>query len=179
MKPSAASRTPSWRARLFGDLDDDPRWAWATRRPVRRAAVAVQALLLVGALTALALGRPVVALLLGAPFFPLMSVINIGIHGLLDVPLRDLDDVLVRVRDAATRRAYTVLTVLLGLVAVASPFLASGIELAFAADPRQAIMRAAAGAFGLFFVALLLPTWLVALRLPDGAEAEREPLPGS
>lgn len=45
--------------------------------------------------------------------------------------------------------------------------------------PTLRLGLVAAGASVPFLVALSLPTWMVALRLPDGAEVEQEPLPGS
>jgi hypothetical protein len=159
-------------AQLFSDLDADPRYSWTTRRRNRLLLVALQASFLVVALVLLALERPIWALLAFLTFFPLMSLINVGIHGLLEVPVAHLDDVMVRVRTEAKAKAHTILVALVGVLLVLAPLGASLAGTRFADDVRGAIVVPSSVVAGLFFVALLLPRWIVAWRLPDQAAAD-------
>lgn len=121
---------------------------------------------------ALAMDRPVPALLVGLTFFPLMGLINIGIHGLLDVPVTHLDDIMVRVRNEAKARAHTVLVVLIGGLLVLAPFGARIAGERFRDDAAAAIVVPSTVAGMLFFVAMLLPAWILAWRLPDADEGD-------
>ncbi len=167
---SASRPEAGFLARTFGDFDRDPRYAWTTRRRNRLVLVVTQASVLLAACGLLAIDRPGSALLVGLMFFPLMSLINIGIHGLLDVPVTHLDDIMVRVRIEAKARAHTVLVVLTGGLLVSAPF---GVRFAgerFTDDAAAAIVVPSIVAGLLFFVAMLLPTWILAWRLPDADE---------
>lgn len=154
-------------ARTFRELDRDTRFAWTTRRRNRLLLLVTQGSFLTLALVLLLVDRPGWALLAVATFFPLMGLINIGTHGLLEIPDGSLDDVMRLVRAEARARAYTILVTLLGLVLVLAPFAANAIGERFAEDPAQAIIALSVGAAGLFFAALVLPSWVLAWRLPD------------
>ncbi len=176
MVPHPHDRTPDARpddpapgriVTAFRELDGDPRWAWTGRRRNRLLLVAVQALLLVLVVALLAAGHLVWALLAFLPFFPLMSAINIGIHGVLELPVAELDDVLVRLRTEARATAYTLVVALLGALfaVLVALFLVTGDasrdELTV---PTLAVL---VGPAGLWLTAMLLPRWVLAWRLPE------------
>ena len=162
-----AGRKASFLANTFHDLDADPRFAWTTRRRNRLLLVATQAGILVLSLAMLILDQPLWALGTFLMFFPLMSLINIGIHGLLEIPVAHLDEVMVRLRTEAKAQAHTILVVLIGLTLVAAPFAAAFWGEQFGNDLRTAIVVPSSVAAALFLAALLLPRWILAWRLPD------------
>ncbi len=151
----------------FRQVDGDPRWAWTGRRRNRRLLVAAQALLLVLAVALLAAGRPVLALLAFLPFFPLMSAINVGCYGVLELPLSELDDVMVRLRAEARATAYTLLVVVLGILfaTLTALFLVTNdASTGQLAVPALAVLL---GPAGLWLTAMLLPRWVLAWQLPE------------
>lgn len=168
---------PSRLAAIFRVTDANPRYAWTTRRRNRLLLVAIQAAVLTAALVLLPLERPGWAFVMFLPFFPLMSLINIGIHGLLDIPVAHLDEVMAQIRTEAKARAHTILVVLIGLMLVGALNGATFIGERFADDPRAATLVAQSAALGLFFVAMLLPTWILTWRLPDQDAASVDTVP--
>ena len=177
--PGAPNPGSGRRATVFRAIDGDARYAWTRRRRNRLLLVVVQGGVILAALLLVVGGRPLPALLAILPFFPLMALINIGIHGVLDVPRAELDQVMITIRNEARARAYSILVVLLGVTVVLAPFGAALIGDRAPDQPVAAIVVPSGVVGALFFVVLLLPTWLVAWRLPDGdAPAESAVLRG-
>lgn len=149
----------------FRELDGDPRFAWTGRRRNRLLLIAAQAGFLVLAFALLAVDQPLMALLAFLPFFPLMSFINLGIHGVLELPVARLDDVMVRLRTEARAQAYGILV---GIVAALFPL---ALVVAAVVDEIGDVSGAArmllSVTAALLLVAILLPRWVLAWRLPD------------
>jgi len=164
---SAAAKTrPTDLAATF----EDDRYAWTRRRPVRRAGVAGEAVLVgVLALVALASGHGLlgggvfaVVWVVGlALFVPLHSLVNLGVRGLYDRRETTLDEVQRTQRDrstAATRWPRLLLSLLAVLVAV---------QTATSADGASSGAAAFSVGFVLWFASWLTSTWHLAWTLPE------------
>jgi len=164
---SAAAKTrPTDLAATF----EDDRYAWARRRPVRRAGVTGEAVLMGAlALAALAAGHGVlgsgvfaVVWVVGLVLFiPLHSVVNLGVRGLYDRREASLDEVQRTQRDrsaAATHWPRLLLSLLAVLVAV---------QTATGADGASAGAAAFSVGFVLWFASWLTSTWHLAWTLPE------------
>lgn len=64
------------------------------------------------------------------------------------------------------------LTVPVGVIAMTSPVLARARESRFVGDPSQAMLAVVIGMVTLVFVTVLLPSWVVALRLPGAGHED-------
>lgn len=92
----------------------------------------------------------------------------------LDVPRSQLDEVMLALRDEAKARAHTVLLVLIALVVMALPFGLIRIAERFEGEATSNLLPLALGV-GLLFAGTLLPTWILAWRLPGPASDEPAP----
>lgn len=165
---SGPRRSPGILAKVFGTAERDPRLDW-TRRPLaRRLLVVAQVTVLVLSGSMWLTGREGLALLAFLAFFPLMSFINVGVHGISELPARDLDEILVQVRDRATRRAHFALTVVFGVIALVTPMVASAVlEVVAAQDTETTVRQLTLATLGVFFLTMLLPAWVLAWTLPS------------
>jgi hypothetical protein len=107
-----------------------------------------------------------------APLLTLLAIVAaLGLGAtLLEVPVAHLDDVMVRVRNEAKARAHTILVALMGALLVLAPFIARFARGPLRDDAAAAIIVPSSMAGALFLVAVLLPTWVLAWRLPDADE---------
>lgn len=150
----------------FAELEEHPRFAWTSRRRSRRLLVIAQATLLVIALVLYAQEQLLAALLAFLPFFPLMSLVNVSIHGMLDIPATRLDPVMVRLRTEAKARAHGLLVWLLGVLAVVLLGLAV-LQVGDDGVVQAPLTAVASGAAGVLLLTGLLPRWLLAWQLPE------------
>ncbi|MFP4150217.1 MAG: hypothetical protein ACLFV0_12100, partial [Nitriliruptoraceae bacterium] len=163
-RSGSSDRPPGRVESAFRQVEGDPRYAWTYRRRNRLLLVAAQAGFLLLSFVLLVLERHLLALLAFLPFFPLMSFVNVAIHGLLDRPVDHLDDVMRSLRTEAKATAHTVLIAVIGALSVVllvAEMVGGGLAEPF--DVRSLTVLSTLA--GLLLLAGLLPRWILASRL--------------
>jgi len=156
----------------FAELDANPRFAWTRRRRNRRLLVLAQAMLLLASLVLFAFEQLLPALVVFLTFFPLMSLVNLSIHGILDIPAARLDPVMQGLRTEAKATAHSILLWL--LIALASVVLVLGaLSVDDAGRVDVSLFPVVGVGFGAVFTAgSLMPRWLLAWQLPEPDEQD-------